>query len=418
MNNLDNIYKEFGNEFCLRPFAGAFYTLNQSACGKPTTPNSVVPCCLIPTKQEFKIVDNSIFDSVNSAKWQEIRQKFADGQFRQISECDACIKNEQQGGSSARHGSNQYFAEHAELDLIQYVKETINNNYQVKKILSVDYAPGNYCNYSCIMCDGSASSSRLTFEIQVLNKSKPQATQLNSVDSDFYNIVRDVEIINFTGGETILQPEVNALIDYLVENKLSQKITTTILSNVSRIPNSLETKLKQFKRVVFTCSVDGTGPVIEYQRRGADWATVESNTLKLINHSFISSVVNYVLTAVNAPSFMEFADWVFDNEVEFVSISPVGGQPHLSVSVMPTALRELTLCRLVAGQKKYSNGDSKMHQTVQKIIGQVIDIFDSNPEQPKLLPEFIEQIQAEDLVSKQSLCQVVPEWAPYFKVDQ
>lgn len=412
MNNPNDILKEFGPDFCLYPFLGAFYSVVQDNNNLP----SIRPCCLISPSDRYAPVNNSIHETVNSPGWKSIRKDFVAGKFKEIKDCSICINSERMSGTSTRLGSLKYLTEHIDQDIISIIKEIIENDYTVNKLFSLDYFPSNYCNFSCIMCHGGSSTSRRLFEIKVLNSDTPKTTLIPLAD-DFYSVLEDIETLNFAGGETLIQPEVHKLLDHLIDRDLAKKITIFLLTNASDFPDHLEERFSHFKKVVYMCSVDGTGAVLEYQRRGATWTTVEKNTLKLVHHSKISTVVNYVLTAVNAVQFVDFADWCYDNHVEFVSISSVFRAHGLEVSAMPNGLRQLTLDRLINAQAKYSSDSSRIGQSVLKLITQVYDIINANPYNPDKFNLFVDHITKEDSVSKLTLVEAVPEWAPYFKVD-
>jgi organic radical activating enzyme len=400
MNNLDNLYKELGDKICLFPFFSVFY----STVNSNTEDNTVRPCSLFGKTPP--VINNSIMESINTNDWRDLRRKFVSGQFEQITECSICHVNERNGTSSARLGNNQYFSEHLSVDIIQTIKEIINNDYQVDKLACLDYFPSNYCNYSCVMCYGSASSSRRTYELKVRNQSN-QIT-INAPDSDFFNILKTVQIVNFTGGETVMQPQVTDIINYLVQENLAPNITIFLLTNASSYPDHLVDQFAKFKKVVYMCSIDGIGEVIEYQRRGAVWSEVESNIIRLNRNKTISTVNNYVLTAINCLSFMDLVDWLAKNHIEHIAITTVH-QKILSLAVLPPKLKNLALSRLIQGQQTYPQGTYS-----RKLIDQVIEAFENTIYEPKLLGAFIKHILLEDSVSKKSLVEVVPEWKEYF----
>jgi len=424
-NSLDHIYNELGNNICLYPFFGAFYQTNKVVNGNKNEHNSVRPCSLItyPYKivTDWDITDNSIYNTRNNAAWKRMRQSFLDGKFQEIPECQVCINNECHGTTSPRMMNNKFYSDMLSIDIVEEVKKIAVTN-EVTEVRSLDYYPSNYCNYSCIMCTGGASTQRLTYEIKVLKKyGDKQKLVLNPADPDFFDILKTVEIINFTGGETILQKQVIETIDYLIEQDLAKNITITLLTNASSYPDTLQEKFAKFKSVIYTVSIDGIGDVIEYQRRGAVWSDVEKNSLKLLKTG--SAVVNYVITAVNVLSAMDFINWAYKNNIgptrhpdqEYIFISPVNGtddiHPCLSVNTLPTELKELALSRLTEGRKFYADINNKFFL---KIIDRFISILNNADTMPELLPRFIEHITKEDSVSKKKLIEVVPEWAPYF----
>lgn len=411
---INQIFKEFGPNFCLRPYLGAFY-VTSTADNKPSC---VTPCCLVPQSKEFSVVNNSIIDTMNQPAWVKMRKDFAEGRFHEIPQCKICIDAEQNGVDSTRIGSTRHFVDNTKVDLISNVRDIIANDYRVDKIISLDYFPSNFCNYSCVMCNGGASSQRHTFEIKFNLVKDTNRMVVHNVTDDFFNILKSVENINFTGGETILQPQVHAVIDYLIDHDFAKNITIFILTNASHYPSDMEFKFSKFKRVIYMCSVDGIGAVGDYQRRGSNWPVVEKNVLTFLQNPSLSVVINYVLTAINAVQFMNFADWCYNNHAEFTSISPVFNATHLEVSAMPPGLRQLTLERLEHGRAKYDSDQSRIGKSVTKMINQVQATIEQNPWNPSKFNKFVQKIKIEDSASKISLVQAVPEWAPYFEVDQ
>jgi MoaA/NifB/PqqE/SkfB family radical SAM enzyme len=335
-----------------------------------------------------------------------------DGEFKNIHDCRTCTFTESVGGTSPRQSANDYFVEFLDVDIIGEVNRIIENDLESDRVYALDYYPSNYCNYACIMCSGGASSKRHTMEIRL---GSDQKIFINDTDADFYSLLKDVQILNLTGGETILQKQAIQLIDYLIEQDMAKDIIVTLLTNASGFPEKVYDKFKQFKRVLYTISVDGLDSVIEYQRRECKWATVEKNALRLCNDPDVHTVVNYVATAVNLPSAVDFIDWCYANEIKFFSISPVVRCDHLGAGAMPPELRELALERLRAAIPKYQEiaTHGNYMDNFLRGIEQLISTIENNPYREEHYQEFLAHIEKEDAVSKRPLVECVPEWANY-----
>lgn len=413
MNDINAIYAEFGKDICLCPFLGGFYQTNNVVPeNKGGEINSIRPCSLIRSEGSPWNVNSTIKDTRNNPKWKTIRKQMLDGDFQNIHDCRTCTYTEKLGGTSPRMSANDFFVEFLDIDIIAEIKHIIKNNLESNAIYALDYYPSNYCNYACIMCSGGASSKRHTMEVRF---GSTQKIYINDVDSDFYEQLKNVQILNLTGGETILQKQAIELIDYLIENDMAKDIIVTLLTNASGFPDKVYDKFKQFKRVLYTISVDGLGSVIEYQRRGCKWPTVEANALRLCNDPDVHTVVNYVATAVNLPSAMDFIDWCYANEIKFFSISPVVRCDHLGASAMPPELRELALERLYAGRERYKDTHllGNYMENFARGIEQLISTIENNPHSEQDYQQFVEHIQNEDAVSSRPLVECVPEWANY-----
>lgn len=409
---VDKLYATYGDRMCLAPFVNSFY----STCGvvdpDQTVANFVRPCSVIQAGPEWNVQDSNITDTRNTQVWKDLRQSFLDG--RMSASCATCINAERVGASSPRQLNNAYLFEHLDIDILAEVKRIVDADLTATSIYALDYMPSNYCNYACVMCYSGASSQRYTFDIQ---QGRAIKYEINSVDGDFFDVVNDVKILGFTGGETILQPEVNRLIDYVIDQGLAPGMIITILTNASDFPDALVEKFRHFKQVLYTVSIDGVGAVIEYQRRGARWETIQKNVQK-IQASPVHEIINHVVTAVNILGAMDFVDWCYANNLKYTNISHVF-QEHLGIAAVPPELKALALERLRSGRRRYehwatpeySNHEKAQYvQTIDRLISTVETVeFD-----PAALDRFIQHIRLEDTVSKHPLGQVVPEWAPWF----
>jgi len=410
--DVKQLYDAYGDCMCLAPFVNSFY----STCGvvdpELTVSNHVRPCSIIQAGPQWDIQNANITDSRNNSVWKNLRQSFLDGQMPSM--CATCINAERVGASSPRQLNNEYLFEHLDLDILAEVKRIVDAGLIADSVYAMDYMPSNYCNYACVMCFSGASSQRYTFDIKQGIKTK---YEINPVDSDFFDVIKDVKILGFTGGETILQPEVNRLIDYAIEQGLAKNMIITMLTNASNFPDSILEKFKQFKRVLYTVSVDGVGDVIEYQRRGARWTTVEENIRK-IHASPVHEIVNHVVTAINILSAMDFIDWCHTNDLKFISISHVF-QEHLGVTAMPPELTALALHRLQEGRRRYEHYATPAYTNHEQNYVQAIDRLISTVEhvtfKPEVLDRFVQHIKREDTASKKPLREVVPEWAPWLR---
>lgn len=409
--DVKKLYAEYGDRMCLAPFVNSFYSTCGVVAPDQTVINHVRPCSIIQAGPHWDIQNNSIADSRNTKVWRDLRQSFLEGRLTDV--CGTCINAERAGASSPRQLNNEYLFEHLDIDIMSAVEQIVNNDLTANSVYALDYMPSNFCNYACVMCYSGASSQRYTFDIKQGIESK---YEINPVDRDFFDIIKDVKILGFTGGETILQPEVNRLIDYVIEQGLAADMIITILTNVSDFPDSLIEKFKHFKKVLYTVSIDGVGDVIEYQRRGARWATVQENVQK-IHASTVHEIVNHVVTAINILTAMDFVDWCHANDLKFVSASHVF-QEHLGIAAMPPELKELALSRLRAGRQRYEHyldpEYTRYEHNYITIIDRLISTVENVDFKPEALDRFIKHIRLEDTASKKPLREVVPEWAPWF----
>jgi MoaA/NifB/PqqE/SkfB family radical SAM enzyme len=205
---------------------------------------------------------------------------------------------------------------------------------------------------------------------------------------------------------------------------LAKNITIGFLTNATGNAGKVNSKFQHFRNVVCSLSIDGVGPVIEYQRRGCKWSEVEANALELMRNKDIGAVINYVLTNINVFSFVEFVDWCYNNQIgptykeelrNFVTITPVFRADHLSVTALPPELKRTVLDRLHAGLLRHRAINTVISRYYSRVILQAIDIVTAAEHNESHLMQFVQLIQTEDQVSARSLQEVVPEWAPYLQ---
>ena len=419
-SDVQKLYAEYGDKICLAPFFNNFYTTNNVVTPGSAGFNQLKPCTVIKHNRagsqfNWNIQDNSLLETRNNSNWKRLRQSFLEGRFETIEECRSCSQAERLGASSARLANNEYLFEHLDVDIMAEMRRIVDNALTVDHMYALDYMPSNYCNYACVMCAAGASSQRLTFEVKNGAVAK---YVVNEPDADFLESLKHVKILGFTGGETILQPEVHKLMDWLIETGLSTNMVITMLTNASNFPNSIIRRFEKFKRVLYTVSIDGVGDVIEYQRRGCDWNKVQDNARKIHATPVVHEMINHVVTSINILSAMDFIDWCHDNDFKFISISAVY-QQRLSLAAMPDELRELALSRLRAGRQRYEHyADPRYIPNYEcnwlRAIDDLINTVENSQFNPNALQQFIKHIRLEDTASKKPLHAVVPEWAPWF----
>ena len=121
---------------------------------------------------------------------------------------------------------------------------------------------------------------------------------------------------------------------------------------------------------------------------------------------------------------MDFIDWARsqqfgpkyteDLNVSFINISPVFRLDFLGQSVLPPDLKKVALDRLYQGREKYQSRSDVIDTYYTRLINQIIAVVESAEYQPSYLSQFKDYIKKEDSVSKKSMIEIVPEWAPYF----
>lgn len=402
---LDEIYKEFGEQICLFTYFGGYFD-----------GDSLYPCTEIHSGDAKWVVDTGdIKSTFSNDHWRDLRRHYASKTCHDNKYCHVCSFNEQNNFSSSRLAGNRFFAEIIPEGLIETIRDVQKNNFD-SEIKYFHWFPSHYCNFECIMCSKASSTRREAFENK--NNLNKEMIPINPVSNsknktEIYEILKNVDAIGFTGGETILQPEVHAALDYLISINRAQHIRINLLTNASSFPDAIVQKFKQFKEVVYSVSVDGTDDIIEYQRRGAVWKDVAANTLKIRDN--FPMVINFVVTAVSVFGVIDFLRWASTHKFEHITFFPVK-EPgeHLVLDVIPDELKKPLLDNLYKERVNYSSNND-FDKFYLGLLDDIINLLEKSRYNDVLMKTFVKRIKLEDAVSKKPLVQVIPEWAPYFE---
>jgi len=184
--------------------------------------------------------------------------------------CKSCKNSEALTGKSTR--TNGY-----------YNGYNINDPNPKIKYLELSYS--NLCNYSCIMCDQTFSSSIYDLAIKLdkkpihwqINNKKFNNSNISHFDT-FLKLAPDIKKVTLIGGEPFLIKEYLTLI-----KKMSPDACLLIISNASVYNKDFINECKRFNNVSIMFSIDGYGIVNEALRLNSKWKTIEKNILRIKN---------------------------------------------------------------------------------------------------------------------------------------
>lgn len=197
-------------------------------------------------------------------------------------------------------------------------------------IMFADIRLTNRCNLRCRMCfpGDSDQIANIVRELESRKISSPLAgyemiDDPASIDN-LLNRLMDLprlKTIRLAGGEPFIMPEVRRLLSRLAEaGKTDVKIE--IITNCTSADPRMLSILERFETVAITCSIDGVGETLEYQRYPSRWKTIETNFMCFYNSRFdlfISPCIG-ILNYLDLPSFFrwtrQFDVLVFYNEIQ------------------------------------------------------------------------------------------------------
>lgn len=347
-----NINKPY---FCILPWVHAQV--------KPD--GQIKPCCRFAHRDEhyqtetgyvfddFNInKDSTLKDAIDSSLWTDIRNKMLNDE--QIPGCWKCYREESSGdGRSMRTGANDFWFQHlleAEDTTLKYIELTL----------------GSFCNLKCRTCSGYLSTTWLPEE-NILSDhyedrsfiKTPKQVEKEYQKSDF----EDVDLIKFTGGEPMLHPKFESLLDTIISTDRSSDIVLDIFTNASWVPKDKTlSKLKTFKRVNINLSIDGLGSVNDYVRSPSEWSTVEHVTKIWLSQPDSFEVVWHPTFCIyNICQSVEMIEWWINIQQEvkqrdlWNSITTIAKRPPRKneIRTLPTTYKKLTMVSNVVHAPSY-----------------------------------------------------------------
>jgi hypothetical protein len=225
----------------------------------------------------------SLREHWNSDYMKDIRKRLMAGE--EIPQCDVCNKD-----ILSVSTYRQWFTGNLFKDKIkQAFDSTDDDGFTTMEPISFDYRFSNLCNFKCRMCGEQLSSSWETekrihnmwskenqpFMVPEIKKAMDDF-QLSVVEPEFKDAVRRgiVEEIYWVGGEPLMYDVHWWTLEEMITNGSSKNCYLRYNSNLSRVEyfgKNLYDYLPKFKDWLMCASIDGTGEIVEFIRKGLVW---------------------------------------------------------------------------------------------------------------------------------------------------
>ena len=100
------------------------------------------------------------------------------------------------------------------------------------------------------------------------------------------SILPNIRHLKMTGGETFIIPEYKQILQKIVKLGTAENVYLNYSTNATVKPDKELWELwSHFKEIQIATSIDGVGPVIEYQRYPTKWKVVEEVVQQLMSLS-------------------------------------------------------------------------------------------------------------------------------------
>jgi len=197
-----------------------------------------------------------------------------------------------------------------------------------------------------------------------------------------------------TGGEPMIQRQVEEIINYLTDQQVAGNITLEFNINCTVLRDSLLKKLGSFKEVHFGLSIDAYGPYNEYIRYPSKWKVINKNISRLVELSGDKFALHAVplLQVYNALNIVDLLTF-FDHSRVPYRISVLSYPWFLSIGALPARARQIAASRLRAYSKTELCHANREH--VLSIADQIESVPDNcRPELLQALMLFTNDLDA------------------------
>lgn len=354
------------NFYCAAPWRGLHIN-----------PQGYVKTCCAGYPKLLPTLDSQPIESVlQGPMMREIRDSIRQGKPHKY--CKNCTNTESMGGDSERSWHNRtnpdFDATKAGLD------------YEYPVIMDVRW--NSTCNLSCNYCDELSSSKWSALKkIPFVSETRHYYNQVCDFVEKHSSTIKEVALI---GGEPLLLPENNRLLDVLPEDCNVLVITnlTTRLDN-----NEIFKKLSQRKYVSWSISFDNIQERFEYVRYGGKWEMLLKN-LDQIQELFRnghSGGIHAVYNLFNATNLCEFKQFAIDRGIT-IKWQSLQWPPALNIHMHGKGIADLAAAEI---EKLYANFELTADE--QQVFGSALEHYRSrtedNPEMIQALQNFLTKLE-------------------------
>jgi MoaA/NifB/PqqE/SkfB family radical SAM enzyme len=251
--------------------------------------------------------------------------------------CNMCYHEEQLGSSSKRTNENlkscivqsdfdRTYNTSPDVPLFNY-SATHNGMTDFLRPTSYHISLGNECNLACKMCDPTASSKLAVQMIKEGTYSGPALQNWTHDEAawnhivDYISSTENLKFVHLIGGEPLLNPRFEQLIDQLLAAKKTD-IYLGFTTNGTVFNHELMLKLEQFRHVDVGISIECMGKLNNLVRSGSDTQIVLDNIdqyLKYRRTGHVYVTVRPVPSALTVHTLYDLYQWCVSRELDVMT---------------------------------------------------------------------------------------------------
>lgn len=366
----------------------------------------VKPCCRAGDDATLgNASTDTLADIWNSTKMANLRKSMLNNISSSI--CSRCYEEESLGKSSYRMEENHRLSRFKNLS-----EETIaDGRLPHFKLRDVGMRFSNICNFSCRTCRPN-SSTAWYFDAKILSGYKKDYRTALRPFEEFNDLLSQIiphkdtlEEFFFAGGEPLMDHWHAQLLDWFIENKVTQMklCYSTNFSFVQKNNFAILEKWRLFKEVELVISVDGIDKRGEYIRKGQNWDLFKSELdLFRSNISKIPTVFYSIHCTVSLFNVFHFIDVLrlFTEEYGLngylIRIDGVTNPSIYNVNLLPESLKLKAQEKMQDYIIELSNSEIVAKEKLINQIKSIIHLMNTEAQKVNLL----DFIKATDLLDK------------------
>ena len=404
--------------FCIYPFAHL----------ATKTQGSFKLCCR--SLEVGSVQKTSAIELWNSNKYKKIRRKLLNN--KKPEECVNCWSMEEVGARSMRQRAFKSSRYAKYFDLLEKVGSDGTVPFLPK---SIELKLSSLCNLKCRMCHPIDSSSwvkdwPLVSDLMKEHNSwtydmaKKQNGFKNPIISgfednkkwwkDFKELAKSVDLVDFAGGEPLIDPLHYRILDLLLERAPEIKLKySTNLTRLKFKDAHVFDYWKKFKSVSVYASVDGIGDVYDYIRSGARFKDIESNLDQIMKNqsiSFDEIGVACTIQVYNVFQLPEIMDYFSKRGIHFHS-HRVTYPAFLNTQVLPRDLKAQASESILEYQLKVNKENLFEEYVIRNLNRHIKDHVNhmNGVDQSHLIPDLVDYTQRLDRIRKTNISCTVPQ---------
>ena len=269
--------------------------------------------------------------------------------------CMNCAKKEKSGRSR-----RMFFWDKIDFDVRTQAEHLDIDS--MPDIRYLDFTVSNKCNLACIHCNPFVSTG-WTKDGKKLNKEMPEYWTKQPIG---YNGVKEVSFMDnlmaepkyfrnlqwvaLRGGEPLYDERCLALLQWFVDNGLSENIMLDISTNATVFNENFRELFKRFKRVELLVSIEGTDDLYSIIRGGKyTWEDLNKNIEKFYDIPNLDMVFAVTVMSTNIFNLDKVWNWFakYHNKRASIAMTNVVVDPaYLNIANLPAELKQKALDKI------------------------------------------------------------------------